>query len=82
MLRRLSSICRPQRLLVFVNPFGGSRRAQQIWETTVRPVFDKASIKSRAVETEHGGHARALLISMPAEELAGYDGVVAIGGDG
>ena len=74
--------CRPRRLLVFVNPFGGSRRAHQIWETTVRPVFDKAGIKSHPVETEHGGHASALLTSMPADELAGYDGVVAIGGDG
>lgn len=48
----------------------------------MRPVFDKAGIKSRAVETQHGGHARALLTSMAGEELGGYDGVVAIGGDG
>jgi diacylglycerol kinase family enzyme len=73
---------RPRRLLVFVNPFGGSRRAAQIWRSTVRPVFDKAGIKCRAVETEHGGHVRALLTAMPPEELAGYDGIVAIGGDG
>lgn len=73
---------RPRRLLVFCNPFGGSRRARQIWESVVRPVFDKAGIKSSAVETQHGGHARALLTNMPADELAGYDGVVAIGGDG
>jgi len=55
--------CRPRRLLVFCNPFGGSRRARQIWESVVRPVFDKAGIKSSAVETQHGGHARALLTS-------------------
>lgn len=54
---------RPRRLLVFLNPFGGSRRARQIWENVVRPVFDKAGIKSSAVETQHGGHARALLTS-------------------
>lgn len=54
---------RPRRLLVFVNPFGGSRRGVKIWETTVRPVFDKAGIASHAVETQHGGHARALLTS-------------------
>ena len=53
--------CRPRRLLVFVNPFGGSRRAGQIWETVVRPVFDKAGIRSAAVHTKHGGHARSLL---------------------
>lgn len=125
--------CRPRRLLVFVNPFGGARRGKKIWDTVVRPVFDKAGIKCTAVETQHGGHARALLTSeclggsgeaifedsrcavvcwpeqqdivfnamqspllggipgfylahlpagMPSDELAGYDGVVAIGGDG
>lgn len=136
--------CRPRRLLVFVNPFGGARRGCAIWENVVRPVFDKAGIRSRAVETQHGGHARALLTGvggagwggldlscwsecmlveslgtgqahcrsarstnadraqrashnppcnvthptrlhpsgMAGEELAGYDGVVAIGGDG
>ncbi|KAL4433742.1 hypothetical protein ABPG75_000183 [Micractinium tetrahymenae] len=73
---------RPRRLLVFVNPFGGSRRAAQIWQNVVKPVFDKAGIKSSAVETQHGGHARSLLTNMPGDELAGYDGVVAIGGDG
>lgn len=54
---------RPRRLLVFVNPFGGSRRAAQIWRNVVKPVFDKAGIKSSAVETQHGGHARSLLTS-------------------
>lgn len=54
---------RPRRLLVFVNPFGGSRRAAQIWQNVVKPVFDKAGIKSSAVETQHGGHARTLLTS-------------------
>ena len=53
--------CRPRRLLVFVNPFGGSKRAGQIWESVVRPVFDKAGIRSAAVHTKHGGHARSLL---------------------
>jgi diacylglycerol kinase family enzyme len=48
----------------------------------VRSVFDKAGVRYRVVETEHGGHARALLTAMPAAELAAYDGLVAIGGDG
>ena len=61
---------RPRRLLVFVNPFGGARRGKKIWDTVVRPVFDKAGIKCTAVETQHGGHARALLTS----ECWGVDG--------
>ena len=55
--------CRPRRLLVFLNPFGGSRRARQTWDNVVKPVFDKAGVKSRAVETQHGGHAHTLLTS-------------------
>jgi diacylglycerol kinase family enzyme len=48
---------------VFLNPFGGSRRARQTWDNVVKPVFDKAGVKSRAVETQHGGHAHTLLTS-------------------
>ena len=33
---------RPKNLLVIINPFGGARKALQIWETTVMPVFDLA----------------------------------------
>ena len=59
----LPSPQRPRRLLVFVNPFAGARRGKKIWDTVVRPVFDKAGIKCTAVETQHGGHARALITS-------------------
>lgn len=62
---------RPRRLLVFVNPFGGSRRAAQIWQNVVKPVFDKAGIKSSAVETQHGGHARTLLTSESPQHRRG-----------
>lgn len=54
---------RPRRLLVFVNPFGGARRGCSIWETVVRPVFASAGISVHAVQTQHGGHARAMLTS-------------------
>jgi diacylglycerol kinase family enzyme len=72
-------LCRPKQLLVLINPFGGSRCARQTWETTVRPVFDAARIRSRAVTTRDAGHARAL---MSPEEFGGVRGVVAVGGDG
>jgi Diacylglycerol kinase catalytic domain len=34
------------------------------------------------VSTERGNHARGALEALPAEELARFDGVVAVGGDG
>lgn len=30
---------RPEALLIFINPFGGARRARQTWETVVQPLF-------------------------------------------
>lgn len=43
--------CRPRNLLVVVNPYSGCRRAKQVWDAAVLPVFDKARIKYNVVET-------------------------------
>ncbi len=42
---------RPRNLLVFVNPFSGSRRARQVWAFEGAPVFLKAGIKCTVIET-------------------------------
>ena len=34
---------RPRKLLVFLNPYGGAKRARQVWQTVVEPIFDLAS---------------------------------------
>ena len=33
---------RPRKLLVFLNPYGGAKRARQVWQTVVAPIFDLA----------------------------------------
>ena len=33
---------RPRKLLVFLNPYGGAKRARQVWQTVVTPIFDLA----------------------------------------
>ena len=48
---------RPRRLLVIVNPVGGSRQAPSTWSSTVAPVFRKAGIKVAVVETQEPQHA-------------------------
>ncbi len=73
---------RPRALLVFVNPFGGRRRAGATFARVVAPVLAAAGAECTKVTTRHGGHAREALLAMPAEELARYDGVVVVGGDG
>jgi hypothetical protein len=79
---RLAGPRRPRRLLVLVNPFGGKRQAMKLYSHVVGPVFHRAAIDVDVRETQFGGHARALLLDMPAVELKSFDGVVAVGGDG
>ncbi|KAK9866560.1 hypothetical protein WJX84_009195 [Apatococcus fuscideae] len=77
---RVSS-SRPQSLLVFVNPFGGTRRAAAIWQT-VLPVFQLVGAKCEVVETKWAAHARELVEKLSLEELQRHDGIIAVGGDG
>lgn len=73
---------RPRHLLVLINPFGGKRQAEDVYNRHVAPVFERAGIKTVVRRTQFGGHARSLLLDMSAAELSAYDGVVAVGGDG
>lgn len=77
-----SLLDRPKNLLVFVNPYSGSKKAAQAWETEVLPVFQKARIKYKLIETERQDHARDIVANMAVEELVQYQGIVAVGGDG
>ena len=47
---------RPRSLLVIVNPYGGARKALQIWETVGAPTFNRAGVQTRPMS--------------PSEELA------------
>ena len=33
---------RPRKLLVFLNPYGGAKRARQVWQSVAQPIFDLA----------------------------------------
>ena len=39
---------RPRKLLVLINPFGGSREAKHTWEHTVAPIFNHAGAQPLA----------------------------------
>ncbi|KAJ9533266.1 hypothetical protein QJQ45_018391 [Haematococcus lacustris] len=73
---------RPRNLLVFINPFSGARKARAVWEQQAMPVFVKARIRFTAIETLHANHAYETIAGMTADELAQYQGIVAVGGDG
>ena len=45
------------RLLVFVNPFSGTKKALKVW-STVRSMLDEAGVSYEAIVTERQNHAR------------------------
>jgi Diacylglycerol kinase catalytic domain len=51
-------------------------------EAALTLLSSPAGIQCTVVSTERGNHARGALEALPAEELARFDGVVAVGGDG
>ncbi|XP_070192354.1 ceramide kinase-like isoform X2 [Littorina saxatilis] len=69
---------RPRQLLVFVNPFGGKKKAPKVFEK-VRPTFDLAGVTMNVIETERQYHARDILQTY---DLSTVDGVMCVGGDG
>uniref|UniRef100_A0A493TEI9 Ceramide kinase n=2 Tax=Anas TaxID=8835 RepID=A0A493TEI9_ANAPP len=71
--------CRPKRLLVYINPYGGKRQGKRIYEQKVAPLFSLASISTDVVITEHANHAKDNLFEVNINK---YDGVVCVGGDG
>ncbi|PNT72983.1 hypothetical protein BRADI_2g51820v3 [Brachypodium distachyon] len=75
----LDSFGRPKRLFVFVNPFGGKKRANKIYAAEIKPLFEAAGVQITTQETKHRGHAREVASSL---DLGRYDGIVCVSGDG
>jgi len=65
-------------LRVFVNPYGGHGRGIETYQTAKR-VLDAAGIRQSFTITDHAG---AIFEGLASEDLAGFDGVVIVGGDG
>jgi diacylglycerol kinase family enzyme len=67
---------------VLINPYGGKKQGVDVYNKHVAPVFDQSGVKTTVKRTQFSGHARNLILDMSSAELASYDGVVAVGGDG
>lgn len=70
---------RPKSLLLFVNPYGGKKRGQKIYEKNVKPLLARAGIEAKVVITQYQNHAHETILSC---SLEGVDGIACIGGDG
>ena len=67
--------------LVIVNPKSGVQKAQEIFDTTVKPMLDKLGCSYDCLVTKKANHARAFVTTYPSlvEE---YDKVIIVSGDG
>ncbi|XP_034290187.1 ceramide kinase-like [Pantherophis guttatus] len=72
-------VTRPKSLLVFINPVGGRKRATEIYQSQVAPLFALAGIHTQIVETCRANEARDYILQ---QDLYGFDGLVSVGGDG
>lgn len=75
----LDSLGRPKRLFILVNPFGGKKCGKKIYEAEIKPLFEAAGVNVTMQETRYQGHARQVASSL---DLARYDGIVCVSGDG
>ena len=72
----------PHKVLVVVNPTGGTGRAQKVFERDVAPVFYAANIEADVVVTKAQGDAMERCRLVAAAPQVTYDGVVVVGGAG
>ncbi|CAG8454601.1 4042_t:CDS:2 [Ambispora gerdemannii] len=72
-------IKKSKHLKVIINPFSGTGKAKKIYESQVRPIFEKAQCTFDAIYTEQRNHARDLAKSL---DLSTFDAIVVISGDG
>ncbi|KAF0698153.1 Aste57867_11221 [Aphanomyces stellatus] len=69
----------PRTCLVLINPIGGTGQAVHIYETKVAAIFKAANICATTKLTEREAHATDVAESL---DLAAFDFVVCVGGDG
>uniref|UniRef100_A0A2P2JMY3 Uncharacterized protein MANES_16G021200 n=1 Tax=Rhizophora mucronata TaxID=61149 RepID=A0A2P2JMY3_RHIMU len=75
----LDSLGRPKTLFIFVNPYGGKKKASKIFLNVVRPLLEDAGIQMIVQETKHRLHAKEVASTL---NLAKFDGIVCVSGDG
>ena len=80
--RRNLDAAAERKMLVFINPMSGPGKALKIWKTQCKQVFDDANVKVAATVTKRKDHALEMVRDMPLDELASYEAIVIVSGDG
>ena len=76
--------------LVLVNPFSGTKKGAEIYETIVKKMLQEGGIDHDMLVTKHAGHAVERMMedytnaneNENEKDVSEYDGVIAMGGDG
>lgn len=66
-------------VLLFINPFGGTKKAMKTYEEVVKPIFSRAPMRVEVLPTTHAGHAREHASRLNIDD---YDAFVTMSGDG
>ncbi len=66
-------------LLIFVNPFGGKRNADSVYNTIVLPMFERARlfVNVTKISTQYAGHANDFIQTV---DYRRYDGILSLSG--
>lgn len=72
---------RPRRLLIFVNPIGGTGNGEKIFDKKIRPILELSRIEYNVKVTEHANESKEIILDSKTD-LSLYDGVICVGGDG
>lgn len=74
-------VSKAKKMLVIVSPESGQGRAEEVFESQVRPILQASRINCEVVITKGRMDATRIILDYRAE-IADYDGVIAVGGDG
>ncbi|XP_055634551.1 ceramide kinase isoform X2 [Toxorhynchites rutilus septentrionalis] len=72
---------RPKNLLLFLNPYGGKRKAFALFQKYAKPLFKLAQIDVNLIITQRAQQIYDIMTSQTIN-LNSYDGIVCCGGDG
>lgn len=80
------SLQEERRLLIVINPVSGKKEAMNVFETTVAPMLEEASVAYDVFITSFSRHAEERMHPQPTNselrDLSEYSGIVSVGGDG
>ncbi|RWS29322.1 ceramide kinase-like protein [Leptotrombidium deliense] len=77
----IDELKRPKKILVFVNPYGGRRKAPNIYKRKVLPILQLAGCEVDCILTQRANHARDMLENVDVP-IKVFDAIVCVGGDG